>query len=101
MIFLEPLGTNPLINLYRKLTPKSRSIDEHPFVEKDFKFLKKLYDEISIKYYGFLTLMFLPFYKTPEKSKVYKLLAAADQLIFKFKFLRFLAWSILLVGKKN
>ena len=24
-LFIEPLGTNPLINLYRKLTPKSRS----------------------------------------------------------------------------
>ena len=34
MVFLEPLGTNPLINLYRKLTPKSRSVDEHPFVER-------------------------------------------------------------------
>jgi len=36
MVFLEPLGTNPLINFYRKLTPNSRSLDEHPFVKKDF-----------------------------------------------------------------
>ena len=41
MIFLEPMGTNPFINLYRKFTPKARSIDEHPFVSKDFKFLQK------------------------------------------------------------
>ena len=39
MVFLEPLGSNPLINLYRKLTPNSRSIDEHPFIEKDFNLI--------------------------------------------------------------
>ena len=31
IIFIEPMGTNPFINLYRLLTPKSRSEDEHPF----------------------------------------------------------------------
>lgn len=29
-IFLEPLGHNPIINLYRKVTPKLRTVDEHP-----------------------------------------------------------------------
>ena len=39
-LFIEPLGTNPLINLYRKLTPQSRSIDEHPLVEEDFNLIR-------------------------------------------------------------
>lgn len=30
-IFVEPLGHNPIINLYRKLTPSLRTKDEHPF----------------------------------------------------------------------
>ena len=34
LLFVEPLGTNPLINLYRKFTPNSRSKDEHPFTKK-------------------------------------------------------------------
>ena len=58
MIFLEPLGTNPLINFYRKFTPKSRSIDEHPFLEKDFNFINSLFKQVKIKYYGFFTLVF-------------------------------------------
>ena len=41
LIFIEPLGTNPIINLYRKLTPKSRSKDEHPLINKDFKYISK------------------------------------------------------------
>jgi ubiquinone/menaquinone biosynthesis C-methylase UbiE len=39
LLFIEPLGTNPLINLYRKLTPKSRSVDEHPLLDEDFNSL--------------------------------------------------------------
>ena len=31
-VFSEPLGHNPLINLFRKLTPKLRTPDEHPLV---------------------------------------------------------------------
>ena len=37
MIFIEPLGTSPLINFYRKLTPNSRSKDEHPLIKDDFQ----------------------------------------------------------------
>ena len=58
MVFLEPLGTNPLINIYRKLTPKSRSIDEHPFLKKDFDFIDSLFSQVTVKYYGFFTLIF-------------------------------------------
>ena len=58
LIFVEPLGTNPIINLYRKLTPKSRSVDEHPFTDRDLALLKNKYKNVEIKYYGFLTLIF-------------------------------------------
>ena len=34
-LFAEPLGSNPLINLYRRLTPQYRTADESPIVLKD------------------------------------------------------------------
>ena len=43
LIFIEPMGTNPLINLYRKLTPKYRSSDEHPFNFKDINYFKNTF----------------------------------------------------------
>ena len=101
LVFIEPLGTNPLINLYRKLTPNSRSKDEHPLLQKDFDYLNNKFDEIKIKYYGFLTLVFFPFYKSPKNSSVFKSLAKLDQLLFKFKFFRFFAWSVFITAKKN
>ena len=101
LVFIEPLGTNPIINLYRKLTPNSRSKDEHPLVNQDFKYINKKFIDTKIKYYGFLTLIFFPFYKSPNRSKLFRLLAALDQYLFKLKFFQLFAWSVLVVAKKN
>jgi ubiquinone/menaquinone biosynthesis C-methylase UbiE len=101
MVFLEPLGTNPLINFYRKLTPNSRSIDEHPFVEKDFNLINSLFENVKIDYYGFFTLVFFLFYRKPEKSLFFKMISKLDHLFFKIKYFRNFAWSILIVAKKN
>jgi ubiquinone/menaquinone biosynthesis C-methylase UbiE len=100
LLFIEPLGTNPLINLYRKFTPKSRSIDEHPLLNKDFKYINKKFTNVKIKYYGFLTLIFFPFYKSPGNSKLFKVLTFLDQFLFKFKFFQYFAWSVLIRAKK-
>ena len=101
MIFLEPLGTNPLINFYRKFTPKSRSIDEHPFLEKDFNFINSLFKQVKIKYYGFFTLVFFLLYKNPENSLIFKIASKLDDYFFKIKYFRNFAWSILVIAKKN
>jgi len=101
LLFIEPLGTNPIINFYRRLTPKSRSVDEHPFVNKDFEYIKKKFIKIKIKYYGFLTLLFFPFYKSPADSRIFRLLSNFDQFLFKFKIFQLFAWSVLISAKKN
>ena len=101
LIFIEPLGNNPIINFYRKLTPKSRSRDEHPLIDKDFKYINSKFIDTKIKYYGFLTLIFFPFYKSPNSSGLFKLLVAFDQYLFKFKFFQLFAWSALITAKKN
>ena len=101
MVFLEPLGTNPLINLYRKLTPNSRSIDEHPFVKKDFNLINSLFKNVDTKYYGFFTLVFFLFYKNPKKSLIFKTLCKLDYYFFKIKYFKNFAWSVLIVAKKN
>ena len=101
LIFIEPLGTNPIINLYRKLTPNSRSKDEHPLMGKDFKYINKKFIDTKIKYYGFLTLIFFHFYRSPNRSRLFKLLSTLDQYLFKLKFFQLFAWSALVVAKKN
>ncbi len=101
ILFVEPLGTNPLINLYRKFTPKSRSVDEHPFIKKDLDFINKNFKETSIKYYGFTTLIFFPFYNVKNQSKIFNFLTKLDQMLFKLNFFKLFAWSILITAKKS
>ena len=101
MVFLEPLGTNPLINLYRKLTPSSRSADEHPLLKKDFEFIGSLFKNVSIKYYGFFTLIFFLFYKNPNDSLIFKIVSKLDNCFFKIKYFKNLAWSVMIIAKKN
>ena len=101
LLFIEPLGTNPLINLYRALTPNSRSKDEHPLVSKDFEIIKSKFDIIKLKYYGLLTLIFFPFYNSSNNSRIFNILVKLDQFLFKMKIFRFFAWSTLIVARKN
>ena len=99
-LFIEPLGTNPLINFYRLLTPKSRSKDEHPLVLKDFEIIKANFRNVNIKYYGFLTLIFFPLYDS-ENSKIFKMLVKLDQFLFKINIFKYFAWSVLIIAKKS
>ena len=101
LVFIEPLGTNPIINFYRKLTPKSRSKDEHPLMDKDFKYIKSKFTNTEIKYYGLSTLIFFPFYKSPNNSSFFKFLTIFDQYLFKLKFFQWFAWSVLIRAKKS
>jgi hypothetical protein len=100
-LFIEPLGTNPMINFYRKLTPNSRSKDEHPLINDDFELIKNNFNKLQIKYYGFFTLIFFPFYTTPKKSFNFKILKKIDQFLFKFNIFKKFAWSALIIAEKN
>jgi SAM-dependent methyltransferase len=51
-IFSEALGLNPLVNLFRRLTPRLRSDDEHPLTFKDFHVYRS-YLSVNIRTYCF------------------------------------------------
>tara|TARA_B100000989_G_C19526138_1_gene466949 strand:+ start:687 stop:1430 length:744 start_codon:yes stop_codon:yes gene_type:complete len=100
-LFIEPLGTNPLINIYRKCTPKSRSVDEHPLIGQDFEIIQSKFTKMNVKYYGFLTLIFFSIYSSPKNSNIFKFLKKMDQFLFKFSIFKKLAWSVLIIAEKN
>ena len=61
-IFFEPLGHNLIINIYRYLTPKMRTEDEHPLLMSDLKLAEKYFGNISINYFNLTSILssFLP-----------------------------------------
>jgi SAM-dependent methyltransferase len=79
MLFLEPLGRNPVGKLLRKLTPEARTPDEKPLDKEEMVILKKYFD-INNSYYQ---LFYVPagwFSKYLFKSPYNPLMYVADKM---------------------
>lgn len=100
-VFIEPLGHNLFINLYRKITPKYRTEDEHPFLIKDFELLSKNFNKIEINYFHLTTLFAVPFRKFPLFKSILKIFQNFDKFLFKFlPFLRKQAWQVVIIASE-
>jgi ubiquinone/menaquinone biosynthesis C-methylase UbiE len=52
--FIEPLANNPLLKLFRKLTPKARTIDERPLDGNDLRLVASKFST-SHEFYGLIS----------------------------------------------
>jgi len=96
-VFIEPLGHNPLINLYRKLTPDLRTVDEHPLLNKDLKLAERQFGEVEIKYFHFFSLTAVPFRNTLIFKPLLSLLNFIDTALFAvLPFSRKYSWSVVI-----
>ncbi|MDR1971176.1 MAG: class I SAM-dependent methyltransferase [Treponema sp.] len=99
--FVEPLDTNPVIKLYRKLTPNARTPDEQPLRRRDIKLIKNIFPMTDIYFYSFLTLLAVPFRNKKCFAKILAILFFLDKIILhKRSPLKWLAWTCILVLKK-
>ena len=89
LIIREPLGINPIFNLYRYITPSSRTPDEIPFGFKELKLIKKLFIIKNESFFGF-TSLFSSFYKS---KKLRKYLTLYDNIL-SYTLLKYLYWQI-------
>jgi len=92
-IFFEPMGYNPLINLYRKMTPDLRTDDEHPLLTEDFELARKYFDEVEPRYFHLTSIgaSFIPVRSL--QSALARPLNGLDSALFKaVPFLRKYAW---------
>lgn len=103
-VFYEPLGHNPLINLYRRLTPSSRTDDEHPLKAKELKHMTKEFTECKFCFFGLfdvLSKIFSIFKKPRLEQKVSSLLKKIDRLILgqetdKVTFINKMSWIVVI-----
>lgn len=59
-LFMEPLGHNPMVNLYRRMTPKLRTPDEHPLVMADFALAERSFEQVEVTMSVLTSLLALP-----------------------------------------
>lgn len=80
-MFVEPMGHNPVINLYRTLTPKMRTEDEHPFKMHDFTLAEKYFGKVDVQYFHMLVFAAVPFRRTPLFQPLMRALDSVDNAI--------------------
>jgi ubiquinone/menaquinone biosynthesis C-methylase UbiE len=100
-IFIEPLSTNPIIELYRKLTPKLRTHDEQPFRRKELRIIKYYFPNMKIKYFGCFTLLGVIFRKRKYFNKLLEILYILDDIVLANKSpLKYFAWVCVIEIRK-
>ena len=96
-IFIEPLGYNPFINLFRRMTPAIRTPDEHPFLKHDLELAEKFFGRISLRYYYLTTLIAAPFARSALGKRVVRIGNAIDRALFaSMPWLRKYAWFVVM-----
>ena len=96
-VFLEPLAHNPFIRLYRKLTPRMRSRDEHPLRMRDIAVAKQYFGRVDLQFFNLFTLAGKAVPETLGRRRIIPVLHEMDQFLFKLAPpLRRYAWMILI-----
>jgi ubiquinone/menaquinone biosynthesis C-methylase UbiE len=97
LLFREPLGHNPVLNLYRRFTPGMRTPDEHPLLRKDLKMIAGHFKEVHYHYYYLTALLAVPLRKTSLFKPVLSALLATDSFLFRLiPPVRYLAWYVII-----
>jgi ubiquinone/menaquinone biosynthesis C-methylase UbiE len=83
-IFLEPLGHNVFINIFRKITPHRRTPTEKPLLMEDILFFAEPFSSVCHREFFFLALCALPLLALPRKKlfeKTFSCLSKLDELL--------------------
>ena len=100
-VFLEPMGHNPAINLYRRLTPKMRTPDEHPLVISDLLLLRRHFVVADTSYFVLTSFAAVPARWSRRYNSVIRMLSKLDASIFRyFPYLRRFGWIVTIELKR-
>lgn len=104
-VFFEPLGMNPFVNLFRKVTPNCRTKDEKPFTKQELSIIRTHFPNTQFSYFECTTLftkglLLLRFSFLAQRLQKYfirvdeKILKVKD--IKKITILQKMSWMILI-----
>lgn len=99
VVMLEPMAMNPLIFLFRLVTPSMRTHDEHPLVPGDIAYFKKHFRTVKVRGYVLTSLfsLFLIFAPGLMRSFCKPLEKLDDILLRVFPFLVYFTWTTTIV----
>jgi SAM-dependent methyltransferase len=84
-VFLEPLGHNPLVNLFRKLTPSRRTPSERPLKIEVLSFFAEPFSALKHREFYLMALIAFPLLLSKDVvifQRVFKYLSQFDDSLF-------------------
>ncbi len=82
-VFVEPMGHNPLINLYRARTPEQRTPDEHPLLLSDFELARRYFAGVEATFFHLTSLLAIPFRESRRFDGLLSRLEALDRALMR------------------
>jgi ubiquinone/menaquinone biosynthesis C-methylase UbiE len=96
ILCMEAVGHNPLIRLYRKLTPSLRTSWEadHILKRRDVLRSRQHFREVNVRFFHLLSIAAVTLRKTPLFAPALSVLDAMDAAILRLPGLRWMAWQM-------
>jgi SAM-dependent methyltransferase len=82
-VFYEPVAHNPIVNLYRLLTPSKHTPDEHPLTLGDIRSIASALPGIEATFFDVLSIGAIPFLRTSAGMRMLRVLEAADRRLLR------------------
>ncbi|MBK9181327.1 MAG: class I SAM-dependent methyltransferase [Acidimicrobiales bacterium] len=100
-VFVEPLGHNPAITAYRRLTPSMRTPDEHPLRRGDLALAQERFGDVQLEAFDLLALAGVPIRRYRAGQAAIARLHGADRWLFaRYPRSRYLAWVAVLALRR-
>ncbi len=98
MICIEALRHNPLIHLYRKMTPHLRTPWEvdHILGVESLDIMKEYFSKVDVKFFHLFSLFLVPFRKTKIFKIVYPYFDALDKLFLSNRLIGKYGWIMII-----
>ena len=98
-VFREPLGHNPFINLYRKMTPQFRTPDECPLTVDELTGVTRYFEEVEVEYHALTTLAAVALGPRITGERLMRWLHTLDQVLFTLPICQRYAWQVVILAR--
>jgi len=97
LIAMEALGYNPIISLYRRMTPSLRTAWEtdHILTHRELRVAENYFDGLTVRYFYLFSILAVPFRGTALFKPFLACFKAIDSLILKIPGVQLMAWQMI------
>lgn len=98
-VFYEPVAHNPLVNLYRVMTPSRHTRDEHPLRMADIRSIGSSFAAFQATFFDVFSIFAIPFLRMPGGKPLLRALEAIDRRLLLLRALHPMAATVVLEGR--